>query len=126
LLLHDAEELPLQFERYLRHLVEEEGATVGESEEARPVAYRPGEGAAHVAEELGFEQGWRERRAVDGPKRSPGAGALGVDRARHELLARPGLAADQRGAVGAGDSPERDEDLVKHLRGDGVDAGETA
>src|SRR5439155_20239229 len=65
LLLHDAQELTLQLERDLRDLVEEERALVGEREETRSVAHRPGEGAVHVAEELRLEQRRGEGGAVD-------------------------------------------------------------
>ena len=56
LLLHHAEELPLQLERDLRHLVEEERAPIGEREETGAITHRPGEGPPNMAEELRFEQ----------------------------------------------------------------------
>ena len=53
------------------------------------------EGAALEAEELGFEQGFRNRRTVDDHKRpvAPGAGA--VDEPGHEPLAGAGFALDE-------------------------------
>ena len=61
--LQHAEELGLHLERHVADLVEEDGAAVRPLEEARLVRHRAREGPALVAEELGFEQGGRERRA---------------------------------------------------------------
>src|SRR5436190_19358044 len=123
LLLHHAQELSLQLEGDLRHLVEEERAPVREREETVPVAHGPGEGAAHVAEELRFEQRRREGGAVDRLERRLLARALGMNGSGNELLARPGLPAEEHRAAGARDAPERAEQLL-HLRGARVEAVE--
>ena len=65
MLLEHAQQLHLQRQRQLADLVEEERAAVGRLEETRLVADGAGEGALHVAEELGLEQVLRDRRAVD-------------------------------------------------------------
>ena len=64
-------------------------------EQARLVAHRAGERAAHVAEEFGFQQRFGQRGAVDGDKRTAGARALIVDHADDELFAGAALAVDQ-------------------------------
>jgi hypothetical protein len=53
-LLQDAEDLGLGHRRQVRHLVEEEGAAVGQLEAPLLGPGRPREGALLVAEELGF------------------------------------------------------------------------
>ena len=62
-------------------------------------AIRAGERASLVAEELAFEQGLGQRRAVDGDERAPRPVAVLVNGARRQLLPGAGLAADQDGAV---------------------------
>ena len=59
------EQLRLEAERHLADLVEHQRALGRLLELARLVAIRAGERAALVAEELGLEQLFRERRAVD-------------------------------------------------------------
>src|SRR5262245_36898018 len=102
LLLDHAQQLDLERERDVADLVEEQRALVGELEEALLVVERPGERAAHVAEELRLEQGLRDRRAVHDDERPLAALAHLVDRPGHDLLARPALPGHQdvRAAVG--------------------------
>ena len=57
-----------------------------------------------VAEEFAFEQGFRERRAIDGDERLIAAGAQVVNRAGHDFLARTVLAENQHGQIGIGDA----------------------
>ncbi len=64
---------------------------------------RTGEGAALVAEQLGFQQLIRDRAAVDGMKRQVRTKRAVMDRARQKLLARPRLAKNQRGHIKARD-----------------------
>ena len=54
-LLEHAQQLGLDAERQLADLVEEDGAAVRRLEEALAVAIGAGEGAAHVAEQLGLD-----------------------------------------------------------------------
>src|SRR5262249_15212711 len=53
---------------------------------------RPGEGSAHVAEELALDETRRDRSAVDFHEWALTTSAPAVDRPREELLARAGLA----------------------------------
>ena len=76
---------------------------LGQLEAARPRSHGAREGALLVAEELRFGEGLRQRRDVDRDEGPVAAGAAGVDRAGHELLARPALALDQHGRVAGGD-----------------------
>ena len=75
---------------------------------------RPGERAADVAEQLGFEQRLRDRRAVDLDERHVALRAAVVDGARHELLAGTGLAGDEDGALGFRDPLGAENDLLHH------------
>jgi len=94
-LLERLQELGLERLGQEPDLVEEDRAAVRGLEEARLGAPRVGEGAALVAEHLGFEQGLGDRRAVDvheGPIRArPGP----MDHPGEQPLARAGLALDQ-------------------------------
>ena len=63
-LLERAEELRLERERHLRHLVEEERPAVGDLEEPLLLLVRAGEAALLVPEELALEQVLGHRGAV--------------------------------------------------------------
>ena len=72
----------LQLGRHVPDFVQEQGAALGLLEAAAPLRRCcAGEGAALVAEELGFEQIFRNRRRVDGDKGFIGARAVAVQRA---------------------------------------------
>ncbi len=60
-----------------------------------------GKRAAAVAEELALDEIVRQRGAVDRHERSPRASAVGVNGARDQLLAGPGLSDDQDWSVAA-------------------------
>src|SRR5690606_33198285 len=64
-LLQDAEELGLQGKRHLPDLVEEDRAVLGELEASVLGLVGAGEGSLLVAEELAFEEGVHDGRAVD-------------------------------------------------------------
>lgn len=110
--LQHPEELRLQLQRQLRHLVEEEGSAVGEEEVAGRVAHRPGEGTAHVAEELALEEVGGERRAVEGPKRAVAPRGEAVERLRHQFLAGARLPADEDRVVAGGHPLDHAEELL--------------
>src|SRR5206468_4971965 len=74
-----------------------------------------GEGAALVAEQLGFEQRARNGRRRHGDERPPRAAAVVVDRAGDQLLAGARLPAQQDGDVAGRDAPDRLVDLL-HAR----------
>ena len=66
LVLDDAQELRLKFERHVADLVEQKGSLVGEFEQAHAAGGRGArEGALLVAEQLGLEQVSRDRGAID-------------------------------------------------------------
>lgn len=65
-LLEYAQESCLNIERKLRDFVQEDGAVIGEGEEAFAIFDRASECAAHVSKKFGCEQFWGERRAVNG------------------------------------------------------------
>jgi hypothetical protein len=56
-----------------------------------------------VSEQLGFEQGLGDRRAIDRDERLAGPVRLQVDVAGQHLLAGAALAGDQHGSLGGGD-----------------------
>ena len=61
-LLQHAQQLALQLQRQLAHLVEEQRAAAGRLEAPDAVAHRAREGAAHVSEQLALataRAGWR-------------------------------------------------------------------
>jgi hypothetical protein len=99
--LQDAEQLRLETGRGVADLVEEHGAVAGVQEQPGAVAVGAGEGTAHVAEELGFEQRFRQGSAVLDAKRGARVGAEGVDGAGDDLLARARFTLDQHGDAGA-------------------------
>jgi hypothetical protein len=97
LFLDHLEELTLQALRQERHLVQEDGAAVGELEQARLGLAGVGEGPALLAEELRLEQCFGNRRAVEVDEGPVPSGAGPVHRAGEEALAGAGLALDQDG-----------------------------
>ncbi len=101
--LQHAQQLRLHLRRELGDLVQEERAAAGQPEVAGSVPDRAGEGALGVAEELALEQRVGERGAVDGDEGSLAPVRGVVDRAGDQLLAGPGLAADQHAGVARGD-----------------------
>src|SRR5690606_10351799 len=97
--LQDAQQLRLELEGELRHLVQEQSTAVGGPEHTEVILHGPRERAAHVTEELTLEQAAGDRRAVDGREGAVTAGRSLVEGPRHELLAGPRLAADQHGRI---------------------------
>ncbi len=109
-LLEDAEELGLGLQGQLADLVQEEGAAVGQLEAADAAGDGAGEGALLVAEQLALDEPGGEGGAVDLDQRLGRTTAVGMDRPGDQLLAGPGLAADQHGGVGR----RHPADLVEH------------
>ena len=68
-----------------------------------PPSVRAGECPLLMAEQLRFEQIFRQGRAVDGHKGLVAAGARGLNGARHKLLARAGLAGNEYRGLGRRD-----------------------
>ena len=102
-LLQHAQQLRLDGGRHRADLVEEDRSAVGERELPALGHHRAGERAAHVAEELRFEQRLGNRRTVDLDERHVALRAAVMDGARHHLLAGSGLAGDQHRALGLRD-----------------------
>ncbi len=70
--LHKTQQLRLQRQRHLADLVEKECPAIGGLDPSRPAVHRAGKGPASVAEELGFQQCFRYRRAVERGQRACG------------------------------------------------------
>src|SRR6185437_10817556 len=106
-LLQYAQQLRLQRGTHRRDLVEEECAFVRLLEASLPGADRAGEGAAHVTEELGFEQRFGNGAAVERDEAIRAPRTAVVNRARRQLFAGPGLARNQNRARRARDGLEQ-------------------
>ena len=102
LLFEHAQQLGLQHERDLADFVEEQRALVGQFEDAAFLRSRVGERALLVAEQLAFQQGFRNGRAVDGDERLGLAQALVVERFGDQVFAGSVLAFEQDGGGFAG------------------------
>ena len=92
-----AQELRLGALRHLADLVEEDGPFGGDLEEPWFGFLRVGERALFIAEQLGLDEVFGERRAVDLHKRVVLARPLRVDGLRDEIFAGPGLPVNQHG-----------------------------
>src|SRR5262245_16526774 len=112
LLLDHLEQLSLQDEGQGVDLVEEEAPARGNLEQARLRAPGVGEGPRLEPEQLGFEHGLGNGRAVDVDERSLGARPALVNEVGDESLSGPRLALDEhRGQVRAAGPVERGEAL---------------
>ena len=107
LLLEHAQQLGLQHQRDFADLVQEQRALVGQFEDAPLLRARVGERAFFVAEQLAFEQRFRDGRAVDGDEGLGLAEALVVQRLGDQVLAGAVLAFEQDGGgLADGDAPD--------------------
>src|SRR5207244_10912833 len=97
--LERAQQLRLQRRRELADLVEEDGPPFRNLELAFLQRERAGERAFLVSEELALEKRFGERGGVARDEGTRRARAVLVHRARSELFARAGLAADEDGRV---------------------------
>ena len=102
-LLQHPQQLDLNGHRQITDFIEEQGAAIGLLEPAGLGAEGAGESAFFVAEQLGLDQGFRERTAVHRHKRPVAPGAEVVDMACHQLLAGAGFANDQHTGFARGD-----------------------
>ena len=100
LFLQDAQHLGLRLQAHVADLVEEDRAAVGDLELAAPIGDGAGERAAHVAEQLAFDQLFRNGGAVDLDEGRAPAPAQRVDRPRDQLFAGAVFAVNQHAAVG--------------------------
>ena len=122
-ILNHAQQFGLHGQRGFADLVEKNRAAVGVFEQARAGVGGAGEGAAHVAEELAFEQGVDQRRAVADRELLRADRADLVNGAGDEFLAGAGGADDQHVGVVAGDLAREIENF-QHRRAFADDAVE--
>ena len=100
--LQDAQHLGLECSGDFTDFIEEQGAAMGLFESALARLDSTRKGAAFVAEEFGFEQVFRQRRAVELDQRVAGARRVVMDGVSDQFLAGTRLAADQHGRVPLG------------------------
>ena len=98
-ILKHPQQLGLRREREIGHFVQEERAAVRVLELPAPAA-DPRRGSLFYPEQLGLEQRFDERGAIDRDERPTSSSALLVKLARDELLAGPALAFDEHGEIG--------------------------
>ena len=115
--LQHAQQLDLEGRRCLADFVEEDGAAVGLLEEADAVLVGAGEGAALVAEQLGFEQLVRQRAAVLDDEALVAATAAVVDGACQQFLAGARFAGDEHRDVVRRHTLRQFADLVQRAAG---------
>src|SRR5208283_2511337 len=97
------------------HLVEEEGAAVGELEFAPAHTGGPGEGAPLMPEELALDELGGDGGAIHPDEGAGRAPAVSVQRSGHELLARPILTGDEDAPL-AGGRPGEERVQPAHRR----------
>jgi hypothetical protein len=131
LFVEGAEDFGLRFEAHVADFVEEEGSAVGALEGAAffcGLVGTAGSGAVAVAEELGFDEVFRDGGAVELDEDAVAAEGFGVHGAGDEFFAGAGLAEDEDPTVGGG----HELDLLAEgfhghgLAGDGAFDGELA
>ncbi len=120
--LQGAQQLGLQLEGQLPHLVEEERAALGLLEEARPRALGAGEGPALVAEQLALDEVLGDRPAVEDDQRAPRPRGAGMQGPADQLLARSRLAGHQHAQLGGREPLQQAQDLA-HRGALAVEAG---
>ena len=111
-LLEHPQELHLGRGRKIADLVQEERAAVGLLEPSGLRLHRAGEGAPFVTEELAFQEGFGNGRGAHGHERASGAGAMPMNGASDQLLARARLARDEDRRLGAGDLADQLENFA--------------
>ncbi|MNZ79670.1 hypothetical protein D3C78_982800 [compost metagenome] len=116
LFLQHAQQFGLLGQRHALDFIEEHRAAIGVFQLADALALGAGEGAAFMAEQLGFEQGFGNRRAVERNEGFVGARAEVVQAARDLFLAAAGLAADQHVDRQAGEVQHLSAQLLHALR----------
>ena len=93
-------QLDLHRGRDVADLVQQHRAAVGELEQPLAILDRPGERAAQMPEQFALDQPGAEGRQANRQERAVPPGAVAMDGAGHQLLARAALASDQNGNVG--------------------------
>ena len=110
------QQLHLQRQGDVGHLVEEDRAAVGLFQQSLAGLVGAGERAADVAEQLALGQRGAERGDVDGHERPVRAAAVAMDRPGDQFLAGAALAAEVDAGVGGGDQGDALEDLLHGRR----------
>ena len=100
LLLQSPQQLRLQIQRDIAHLIQKQSAPVGHLKAADLLRQGAGEGASLVAEQLAFEKPGRNGGTVQRDERKILARAHPVDGARHQFLPGAGFPQDQHGRIG--------------------------
>ena len=90
-LLKHPEQLGLNLQGHITHLIEKQRARIRQLEASGLVLDRAGEGPPHVSEQFAFQQIGGQRRAIDGDHFFGRARAVEVDGVCHQLLSRPAL-----------------------------------
>jgi hypothetical protein len=85
--LQEAQQLDLELQRNVAHFIQEQRAAVGLLDLALGGLHRAGESALFVAEQLAFQQVFRDRGAVDRHKGAAGPARSLVQPARQQFLA---------------------------------------
>ncbi len=116
-LLKHPQHLGLRRGGHVAHLVEEEGAAVGQLELAGAVGEGAGEAALHVPEELALDELRGNRGAVHLDERAVPPGRRLVQGPGHQLLAAPVLAPDENAGVGGPDPGDEGPHLLERGAG---------
>src|SRR5688572_19618054 len=101
--LENPEQLALEWQRKVAHLVEEHRPTVRQLEQADLTRACPRERSLLMPEELGLGERLRNRGAIQRNERLSSARRTTVELACDQLLARSRLADDEHGHIGGGD-----------------------
>ncbi len=98
-IFQDAQQLGLRLHGHFADFVQQQGAVLRHFETAGAALRGAGERAFLVSEKLAFDQGFRQRGAVDGDERPLPPRAERVHGARHQLLAGAAFAGDQHASL---------------------------
>ena len=111
----EAQQHDLHARAHLADFVEEDRAVRRRFEQAGFVAVRAREAAAHVPEELGFEERVRQSRAVERDERRGGARAPLMNQTRDDFLADSRLARDEDFGIRAGRALQISLERADHI-----------
>src|SRR5262245_23600488 len=99
-LLQHPQQLRLHLQRQLAHLVEEEGAALGQLKAAEALRHGAGKGAFLMAEEFAFEQAGGDGGTVERHEGLRPPCAKRMDRPRQQFFASPRFAYKEHGRIG--------------------------
>ena len=108
----DAQQFGLRSDGHFANFVEEKRAALGEFEASRPALKRARKRSFFVSKDFAFDQGFRNRRAIDGNKRLGTPRAKLVNGASDELFARPAGAGNKDRSSAGRDHLDQAEDLL--------------